>query len=127
MLKLNASFIANAGAITTPAARSRRWCGNNSLVRFQVLIRSVPVCIGSLFRPHWPGFHIIILRISRFGSFKEDTKFWSAELVGYPSDVSEEEWAFCAPYLTLMKEDAAELRIALWLECPAAVNAISSR
>ena len=25
----------------------------------------------------------------------------------YPSDVSDEEWAFCAPYLTLMKEDAA--------------------
>lgn len=27
---------------------------------------------------------------------------------GYPSDVSEEEWAFCAPYLTLMKEDAPQ-------------------
>ena len=27
---------------------------------------------------------------------------------GYPSDVSDEEWAFCAPYLTLMKEDAAQ-------------------
>jgi transposase len=26
----------------------------------------------------------------------------------YPSDVSEEEWAFCAPYLTLMKEDAPQ-------------------
>jgi transposase len=26
----------------------------------------------------------------------------------YPSDVSDEEWAFCAPYLTLMKEDAAQ-------------------
>ena len=25
---------------------------------------------------------------------------------GYPSDVSDEEWAFCAPYLTLMREDA---------------------
>src|SRR3974377_283953 len=24
----------------------------------------------------------------------------------YPSDVSDEEWSFCAPYLTLMKEDA---------------------
>lgn len=24
----------------------------------------------------------------------------------YPSDVSDEEWAFCAPYLTLMKEEA---------------------
>src|SRR5262245_24315771 len=27
---------------------------------------------------------------------------------GYPSDVSDEEWGFCAPYLTLMKEDAAQ-------------------
>jgi len=27
---------------------------------------------------------------------------------GYQSDVSEEEWAFCAPYLTLMKEDAPQ-------------------
>src|SRR5215210_6246444 len=26
----------------------------------------------------------------------------------YPSDVSDEEWAFCAPYLTLMKEEAAQ-------------------
>lgn len=25
---------------------------------------------------------------------------------GYDSGVSDEEWAFCAPYLTLMKEDA---------------------
>ena len=27
---------------------------------------------------------------------------------GYPSDVSDEEWAFCAPYLTLMKQDAPQ-------------------
>lgn len=27
---------------------------------------------------------------------------------GYPSDVSDEERAFCAPYLTLMKEDAPQ-------------------
>ena len=27
---------------------------------------------------------------------------------GYPSDVSDEEWAFCAPYLTLMKEDSPQ-------------------
>ena len=27
---------------------------------------------------------------------------------GYPSDVTDEEWAFCAPYLTLMKEDAPQ-------------------
>jgi len=26
----------------------------------------------------------------------------------YPSDVSDEEWAFCAPYLMLMKEDAPQ-------------------
>ena len=27
---------------------------------------------------------------------------------GYPSDVSDEEWEFCAPYLTLMKEEAPQ-------------------
>lgn len=27
---------------------------------------------------------------------------------GYPSDVTDEEWAFCAPYLTLMREDAPQ-------------------
>lgn len=27
---------------------------------------------------------------------------------GYNSDVSDEEWGFCAPYLALMKEDAAQ-------------------
>ena len=26
----------------------------------------------------------------------------------YPSDVTDEEWAFCAPYLTLMKEAAPQ-------------------
>jgi len=26
----------------------------------------------------------------------------------YPSDVGDEEWSFCAPYLTLMKEDAPQ-------------------
>jgi transposase len=26
----------------------------------------------------------------------------------YPSDVSDQEWAFVAPYLTLMKEDAPQ-------------------
>lgn len=30
------------------------------------------------------------------------------ERKGYLSDVSDEEWAFCAPYLTLMKEDAPQ-------------------
>jgi len=28
--------------------------------------------------------------------------------VGYDSDISDEEWAFCAPYLTLLKEDAPQ-------------------
>jgi hypothetical protein len=27
--------------------------------------------------------------------------------IGYPSDVSDEEWAFVAPYLALCREDAA--------------------
>ena len=31
----------------------------------------------------------------------------------YPSDVNEEEWAFCAPYLTLMKEEAPQRKYAL--------------
>ena len=32
---------------------------------------------------------------------------------GYPSDVSDEEWAFVAPYLTLMREDAPQRAHAL--------------
>jgi hypothetical protein len=32
---------------------------------------------------------------------------------GYPSDVSDEEWAFCAPYLTLMKADAPQWKYPL--------------
>ena len=32
---------------------------------------------------------------------------------GYPSDVSDEEWAFCAPYLTLMREDAPQREYSL--------------
>lgn len=31
----------------------------------------------------------------------------------YPSDVSDEEWAFVAPYLVLMKEDAPQLEHSL--------------
>lgn len=31
----------------------------------------------------------------------------------YPSDVSDEEWSFCAPYLTLMKEDAPQREYSL--------------
>ncbi len=30
------------------------------------------------------------------------------ESKAYPSDVSDEEWAFVAPYLTLMREDATQ-------------------
>lgn len=32
---------------------------------------------------------------------------------GYPTDVSDEEWVFCAPYLTLMTEDAPQREHAL--------------
>lgn len=32
----------------------------------------------------------------------------SSGKAGYPSDVSDDEWAFCAPYLTLMREDAPQ-------------------
>jgi len=35
------------------------------------------------------------------------------ERKGYPSDVSDEEWAFSAPYLTLMKADAPQRKYAL--------------
>jgi len=31
----------------------------------------------------------------------------------YPSDVSDEEWAFCTPYLTLMKEESPQRKHAL--------------
>ena len=31
----------------------------------------------------------------------------------YPSDITDEEWAFCAPYLTLMKEDATQRKYPL--------------
>ena len=31
----------------------------------------------------------------------------------YPSDVTDEEWAFCAPYLTLMKEDVPQRKYTL--------------
>ena len=30
----------------------------------------------------------------------------------YPSDVSEAEWEFCAPYLALMKENAPQRKYA---------------
>src|ERR1044071_5973714 len=32
---------------------------------------------------------------------------------GYPSDVSDEEWSFCAPYLTLMNEQAPQRKHSL--------------
>jgi transposase len=31
----------------------------------------------------------------------------------YPSDISDDEWAFVAPYLTLMREDAPQRRYPL--------------
>lgn len=33
---------------------------------------------------------------------------------GYPTDVSDEEWEFCAPYLTLMRKDAPQRGHPLW-------------
>jgi transposase len=39
---------------------------------------------------------------------------WDAEATNrYQSDVSDEEWAFCAPYLTLMKEQAPQRKYPL--------------
>jgi len=35
-------------------------------------------------------------------------KIWMSKRQPYPSDVSAEEWAFCAPYLTLLREDAPQ-------------------
>lgn len=32
---------------------------------------------------------------------------------GYPSDVRDEEWAFCVPYLTLMTEQASQRKHSL--------------
>jgi transposase len=34
----------------------------------------------------------------------------SISRTAYPSDVTDEEWAFVAPYLTLMSEDALQRR-----------------
>lgn len=36
-----------------------------------------------------------------------------SERKGYPSDVSDDEWAFVAPYLTLMREDAPQRQYSL--------------
>ncbi len=33
--------------------------------------------------------------------------------LGYPSDVTDEEWAFVAPYLVLCREDAAQREYSL--------------
>ena len=35
------------------------------------------------------------------------------ERKAYPSDVSDDEWAFVAPYLTLMREDAPQREYSL--------------
>lgn len=37
----------------------------------------------------------------------------SKQRTGYPSDVSDEEWEFCVPYLTLMKEQAPQRKHSL--------------
>jgi hypothetical protein len=38
----------------------------------------------------------------------ELAKLWDMDRKAYPSDVSDEEWAFVAPYLTLMSEAAPQ-------------------
>src|ERR1044071_6777410 len=43
----------------------------------------------------------------KLGMAKKTFKSGSGK-ASYASDVSDEEWAFCAPYLTLMKEDAPQ-------------------
>ncbi len=44
-----------------------------------------------------------------FLTFAEDWVGWQMlSRKGYPTDVSEEEWAFAAPYLCLMREDAPQ-------------------
>jgi transposase len=43
-----------------------------------------------------------------------------AKRSGYPSDVSDEEWEFVAPYLTLCREDAPQREYPL----RAALNAV---
>lgn len=43
----------------------------------------------------------------RLGMAKKNSKTGSGKTT-YPGDVTDEEWAFCAPYLTLMKEDAPQ-------------------
>jgi hypothetical protein len=35
----------------------------------------------------------------------------------YPSDVSDDEWALVAPYLTLITEDASQREHSLWSKC----------
>jgi transposase len=37
----------------------------------------------------------------------------SSQRKAYPSDVTDEEWAFCAPYLTLMKEESPQRKYPL--------------
>jgi transposase len=37
----------------------------------------------------------------------------TTERKAYPTDVSDDQWAFCAPYLTLMKEDAVQRKYSL--------------
>lgn len=39
---------------------------------------------------------------------ERDCQRWMANRKLYPSDVSDEEWAFVALYLVLMKEDAPQ-------------------
>jgi hypothetical protein len=52
-------------------------------------------------------------------SIADDVGMGDKREVGYPTDVTDEEWAFAAPYLTLCKVDAAQ-RDTRWSRCSTA-------
>jgi hypothetical protein len=45
--------------------------------------------------------------------WRENTLTKALSARAYPTDVTDEEWAFCAPYLTLMKDDAPQIEHSL--------------
>jgi transposase len=46
--------------------------------------------------------------VAQFSGSRPKTYKSGSGKTPYPSAVTDEEWAFCAPYLTLMKEDAPQ-------------------
>jgi transposase len=65
-------------------------------------LSSGSVCTLNDFNSHLQersGFIVVIAQYGRMGNKGQ---------VGYPGDVSDEEWAFVAPYLALCREDAAQ-------------------